>query len=172
MSYLDVNRLWEQLEELPFHCSMDALRKIVLAEAGLLYLPPADGFIPFTGEATQDVLLFLCSDADGVMGMVRIPAERIDDRMRDDLQSMHLKVFAGSADLTEPMWDAAIRIMSALAMEMRGVEEMAHWARDEGSALTQEQLEPLWNLWQGCDVQRWDQLRSCPEAVCALRRAM
>lgn len=172
MSYRDVEELWEQLEELPFQCSMEALRAVVLNEASALYLPPPNEFVPFTGERTQDVLLFLCSDADGILGMVRAPAERIDRQMRKDLQTMHCKVFANAADLTEEMWDAAIRIMSALSMEMRDVGEMVRWAQDEGSSLTEEQLEPLWDLWQGCDVRDWEQLQTCPSAVCALRRAM
>lgn len=172
MSYADVERLWECFDALPFECSMDSVRPIVMDEADHLFLPSPGDFIPFTGAATDDVLLFLCSDADGILGLVRAPAERIDARMREDLEALHGRVFANAADLSKQQWDAAIRIMAALALEMRDVQHLAAWAQDEGSNLTEKDLEPLWNLWQGCDVQRWEQLQTRPRFVCALRRAM
>lgn len=172
MSYDDVCRIWENFDELPFECSMDALRAIVVEESSFLFLPDADKSVPFIGESTNDVLVFLCSDADGILGLVRVPADRIDAQMRADLELMHGRIFAGAADLERHMWDAAIRIMAALALEMRNVEELAAWGQDEGSPLTVEDLAPLWNLWQGCDVLRWDQLQTGVRAVCAIRRAM
>jgi len=62
--------------------------------------------------------------------------------------------------------------MSALALELRDAEEMAQWARDEGSALTLKDLARRWELWSGCDVSDWAQLHDRPSIVCALRRAM
>ena len=172
MSYDDVCRIWERFDELTFDCSMEALRAIIVEESRALFLPEPERSSPFAGESTNDVLVFLCSDADGILGLVRVPAERIDARMRADLELMHGCIFAGAADLKRHMWDAAIRIMAALALEMRNVEELAAWGQEEGSPLTVEDLTPLWNLWQGCDVSRWDQLQTGVRGVCAIRRAM
>ncbi len=172
MSYDDVCRIWERFDELPFECSMDALRAILVEESPALLLPDPESLIPFTGESTNDVLVFLCSDADGILGLVRVPADRIDACMRADLELMHGRIFAGAADLDRHMWDAAIRIMAALALEMRNVEELADWGQEDGSSITVEELAPLWNLWQGCDVLRWDQLQTRVRGVCAIRRAM
>ena len=172
MSYDDVCRIWDRFDELTFDCSMEALRAILVEESRALFLPEAESVIPFAGESTNDVLVFLCSDADGILGLIRVPADRIDDCMHADLELMHGRIFAGAADLKPQMWDAAIRIMAALALEMRNAQELASWAQDEGSSLTAEDLAPLWNLWQDCEVVRWDQLQTGVRGVCAIRRAM
>ncbi len=164
--------LWEDLEALSCDAEPSELQALVVGCADALLLPPPSDRTPFTGEATGDALVFLCSDANGFLGIVRVPADRIDDVLRRDLRALHGVTFAGAADLTPELWDSALRVMSALALELRDAEEMAQWARDEGSALTLEDLAPRWERWAGCDVTDWAQLHDRPSIVCALRRAM
>ena len=171
MGFSDTRRVWERLRELPFECPADGLREVIVEEAEHLFLP-SDGPVPFAGDATDDVLVFIGSDADGILGLVRVPADRLVAGLRDDLCLLHGRLFANSADLTEPMWDAAVRVMAALAMEMGDVAELARWAQDEGSALDVAALTPIWDLWHGCDVRQWEQLASRPRAICAFCRAM
>jgi hypothetical protein len=126
----------------------------------------------FTAGVNGDVIICVVSDHDGAGFLMRVPADKVDAQLGADLDRIHRRVFAGGADLEPEQWDAALRVMSALGLEMDSAEDMASWGNDEGSSLSADDLAPLWLRWQGCDLRSWAQLAEAPSRVCAFNRAM
>ena len=177
MTFREMVSLWQRFADLGGAPDPTALREAVCSHAQDLELPPAQDFVPFTSPDVGDALLFWCSDQAVVCGLTWIPADRLDAQLREDLARLNGCAWAGAGDLSsEPgeasLWDAALRVMSALALEMSTVEDMARWGQDEGSSLTADDLAPYWKAWLGCEVTSWAQLSTLPAQVCAIRQAM
>lgn len=157
---------------------VDKMRAVLRTHARALKLEGTPGpVLEPPGDARVDagephVLITLCSDALGIASLTMVPARLVDDRLRWALETIRGRTFAGGADLSKPQWDAAVLVLSALAWEMRGAQDLARWAHDDGSSLATEEIARYWNRWSGHMVLAWADLARSTTAVYSLRRAM
>ncbi len=167
MGYSEMKDCWEDVSR----CSVDNVRTALLAHQAALGLDGAPGAL-FAGAGEDHVLVVVAIDAAGVIALSLVPTARVDDPLRAALEAIDGRVFAGAADLERAQWDAAVLVMSALALEMADADELASWAADEGSSLAAEEVRAVWNRWTGTDVRSWSQLERPVSRVYSLRRAM
>ena len=163
--YDAMEELWEAIysgEEMP-----DVLR----AHATALELEGSPGPM-LEGDGEPHVLIVVCIDAAAITSLELVPVRLLDDRLTAALATINGRTFAGGADLGTAQWDAAILVMSALALEMRDAAELARWAHDDGSQLPAEDIAHYWNRWSGCDVRAWSDLARPTTSVYRLRRSM
>jgi len=167
MGYSEMKRCWDDVRRR----TVDDVRTALLEHRATLELEGEPGAV-LTGAGEDHVLVVVGVDADGIIALSMVPTARVGATLRDALESIDGRVFAGSADLTPEQWDAAVLVMSALAFEMNDADELADWAADDGSSLDADQIRAVWNCWSDTAVNHWSQLERPVSRVYSLRRAM
>lgn len=172
MGYEEMSDAWEAFSSIPHDISgaEELLRDALLAHKDVLELNGDPR--PLSGSRTADVLLVTCIDAAAIVALDRIPASALDPALTEALSVIHGRTFAGAADLKRHQWDAAARVMAALASEFSRVEDFIAWIVDERTAVPIEELRATWKRWGSFNVASWDALTDIPVRICAIRRAM
>jgi hypothetical protein len=166
MGYAEMKECWLDVKR----ASVGALSEILPDHAEVLGLAGAPGPIG-TGAGEPHVLITCCSDGDAIVALTLLPAAAITPELAAALAAIDGRVFAGSADLDPATWDEAVKVLALLAFEHRTVEQLAQYARDEGSSLSVDDLRPFWNLAAGHAVSAWSQLAVPITHAYSLRRA-
>ena len=167
MSYADLRELWDALGG-----SVDEARAALLDHRGCLELIGEPGGELLTGTGDEHVLVVIALDAAGQAALAVVPAALVDAPLAQALAAIDGRTFAGAADLTRAQWDAAVLVMSALALELGSADELARWAADEGSSLTPAEVGAAWDRWRDTGVTSWAELARPISRVYAFRRAM
>lgn len=159
---------WEALSR----ASVDSARTALIEHASTLGLAGAPSTTLLTGPGEDHVLLIVATHASKSIEMAMVPTRLIDDALRQALVTIDGKVFAGAADLKPAQWDAAVRVMAALRLEMADAAQLAAWAADEGSSLTAADVDAAWGAWATTWIADWAALDHAVSHVYSLCRAM
>lgn len=151
--------------------SIAELPDVLRAHAAALGLEGTPEVV-FAAPSGDQELVLVFDDASGTTSLVMLPSEQVAPVLRDALRAIDGRVFAGPADLRAAQWDAAVLVLSALALELRDAAELAAWAAEGGSSVAAETIAGYWNRWSGLDVRSWSQLAPAITAFYAFRRAM
>lgn len=157
---------WESIPS-----SIEEMRTLLGAHADSLGLEGSPGPL-LEGEGEPHALLVIAIDSDAILSLAMVPARLVDERLSSALATIDNRTFAGAADLTSEQWDAAVLVLSALALEMSDADELAQWAQDEGSSLSSDDIASYWNRWANTSVSSWTELARSTSAIYSFRRAM
>jgi hypothetical protein len=168
MSYTTMRRCWDALREATLD-NIDATLRDLGADLGMTG-SPSGALLHGVGE--PHFLLAVANDYSAEMGLWMIPESSIDDRLRDALATINGCTFAGSADLAEEEWDAAVLVMAALAYEWGDPAELITWTTTDESSVTPDEIRSYWNRWGRAAVSKWSELDRPVSTLRTFHRAM
>ena len=166
MGYAEMEECWLDLER----AHVSALAELLAAHAEVLGLAGTPGPVG-QGAGEPHTLITYCCDGDAIVALILVPSSAIAPELAAALAAIDGRVFAGSADLDPESWDAAAKVLAALAVEHATLEQLTEYAQVEGSSLSADQLRPFWKVAANHGVSSWDQLFVPIDQAYSLRRA-